>query len=380
MGQRKKEPGGGCRQLNSIFAEELSVMDRYFIPFTQVKNQPALIVDSMHPNGLVLSHWRGAPTPASVRGDTSADIVFNALHQHLPGLDCPAVTANHFDIDGFIGVWALLNPELALAHEAALREAARIGDFRELKEQNPASALALKLVCWINARELEHFYAPFGTVDMAENEVVASVPKFAYFLREFGAIVQDPEAARQVWEPEYQQVRQDYALIHSSRTHISTYPGIGLVVVRTPQPVHYYALFSCSAGYDMVLALYDGNRYELEYKYTTWIDLDSRPTLPRLALKPLVALLNQKETTGQRWTGEPVTDTGPILRLGGGKTLTKKERYANPTERPIWVSSIPAEELEPLICGYFREAYVGVQPKKYWSWAEVKKCSQRLSG
>jgi hypothetical protein len=352
-------------------------MDRYFIPFTQVKNQPALIVDSMHPNGLVLSHWRGAPTPAAVRGDTSADIVFNALHQQLPGLDCPAVTANHFDIDGFIGVWALLNPQLALAHEAVLREAARIGDFRELNWQKPESDLALKLVCWINAREIECFYPPFGTVDLEENEVVASLPKFAYFLHAFGAVLQDPEAARAVWEPEYHLVLADYRRIHSNQTQVSTFPDIGLVVIRTPQPVHYYALFSPTAGYDLVLAMYAGNRYELEYKYTTWIDLDSRPTLPRLPLKPLVSALNQLESSGHRWTGEQVTDTGPILRLGG-RDLSKKERYAHPTARPLPVSSIAPEILEPLICGYFGQAYAGIQAKKYWTWEEVKKLSQEI--
>ena len=81
-------------------------MSCYFIPFTQVKKQKAIIVDSMHPNGLVLSHWRGAPTPPTVRDDTSAGIVLNALHQQIVGVEWEAVTANHFDIDGFGGVWA----------------------------------------------------------------------------------------------------------------------------------------------------------------------------------------------------------------------------------------------------------------------------------
>lgn len=351
-------------------------MQRYYIPFTEVKQHPALVVDSMHPNGLVLSHWRGAPTPAAVRGDTSADIVFNALHRQIPGLEIAAVTANHFDIDGFIGVWTLLNPALALAHEAVLREAARIGDFRELDLQKPASDLALKLVCWINAQETARFYPPFGTVDLEENEVIASVDKFAYFLREFGPVLHEPERFRPVWEPEYHQVLQDYALIHSRQTQISTCPQIGLVVVRPPRPVHYYALFSPTAGYDMVLSQYAGNRYELEYKYTTWIDLDARPTLPRIALMPLAARLNQLEASGESWTADPITDTGPILRLGG-QHLTKKQRYAHPTQRPIPASTITPQALEMLICSYFQEAYAGISPKKYWSWQEVKKLSHQ---
>lgn len=354
-------------------------MERYYLPFTQVKRQPALIVDSMHANGLVLSHWRGAPTPAEVRGDTSADIVFNALHLQLPGLDCQAVTANHFDIDGFIGVWTLLHPELALSHENVLRQAARIGDFRELDLQQPGTESALKLVCWINAREKTLFYPPFGAGELMENEVLASVPKFRYFLQEFGGVLQHPEAFEEVWTPEYQQVLRDYRLVHGSQTQVKTYPALGLAVIRTPQPLHYYALFSRTVGLDMVLTIYEGHRYELEYKYTTWIDLDSRPTLPRVSLRPLIALLNEQETSGLKWTGEQVTDTGPVLRLGG-QYLSRTERYANPGERPVPTSSIAPEVLEASICTYFQQAYRGIEPKKYWSWAEIKKLSPPGNG
>ena len=46
-----------------------------------------------------------------------------------------------------------------------------------------------------------------------------------------------------------------------------------------------------------VLSIYDNNRYELEYKYTTWVDIVSRPTLPRIDLSPLANQLNQLEKT-----------------------------------------------------------------------------------
>ncbi|MDB5263205.1 MAG: hypothetical protein JWQ14_2488 [Adhaeribacter sp.] len=144
-------------------------MHRKFLPFTQVKHQKAIVVDSLHPNGLVLAHWRGAPTPAEVQGDTSADIVLNALRTPGFNLDFEYVTANHFDIDGFVGVWALLNPQLALAYEPVLRHMAVIGDFRELNLDHPAADQALQLVCWINAKEKELFYPPFGASKTAES-------------------------------------------------------------------------------------------------------------------------------------------------------------------------------------------------------------------
>jgi hypothetical protein len=351
-------------------------MTRKFIPFTQVKNQKAIIVDSMHPNGLILSHWRGAPTPAAVQGDTSADIVLNALKTPAINLDYEHVTANHFDVDGFVGVWALLQPDLALVYEPVLRQMALIGDFRELNLDNPVTDLALKLVCWINAREKEFFYPPFGASETEESEVVASVPKFDYFLREFEQVLLHPEKQEESWGPEYTTVIRDYKLMRGQTTKIKTYPGIGLIVVQTPEPVHYYALFSPTAGFDMVLAQYRGNRYELECKYTTWVDIASRPTLPRVALAPLANLLNQQETVNQRWTAEPITDTGPILRLGG-QHLTKQERYANPTDRPIYSSGLSPTYLEKTVVAYFTEAYRQVTPRQNWTWEEVKTWNKR---
>ena len=346
-------------------------MQRRFLPFTQVKHQEAIIVDSLHPNGLVLSHWRGAPTPAEVQDDTSGAIVLNALHTPGLNLNYDYVTTNHFDIDGFVGVWALLNPQLALAYEPVLRQMALIGDFRELNLDNPAADQALKLVCWINAKEKELFYPPFGAGETEETEVVASVPKFNFFLQEFEPVLQQPEIAQAVWEPEYTRVRQDYARIHSPATTLEKYPEIGLVCVQTPDPVHYYALFSVTAGYDMVLAQYHKNRYELEYKYTTWVDIYSRPTLPRVSLRPLAANLNKAETTGLSWTAENITDTGPIMRLAGNK-LSKMERYANPTERPIYTSSLPATNFKREVIAYFNAAYKNIKPKKNWTWERIK--------
>ncbi|MDQ2795109.1 MAG: hypothetical protein M3Y12_14040, partial [Bacteroidota bacterium] len=98
-------------------------MNRYFVPFAQLRQQPTILVDSVGLGAaLTLAHWRGATTPAPLHDDTSAGSALRALHHPAtPGLEARAVTANHFDIDGFIGVWSLLQPELALRHEELLR-------------------------------------------------------------------------------------------------------------------------------------------------------------------------------------------------------------------------------------------------------------------
>ncbi|MFC6225402.1 DUF6687 family protein [Hymenobacter artigasi] len=348
-------------------------MNRYFVPFAQLRQQPTIVVDSVGLGAvLTLAHWRGAATPPALRDDTSAGSALRALYEPTtPGLEAAAVTANHFDIDGFVGVWCLLNPELALQHDALLRMVAVLGDFREIDLAHLLADDALKLVCWLNAEEKARFYEPFGAPARRRREDEASAEKFDWFLPRFAEILQNPEAGRVAWQPEYDRVQQAAAIIRSNQTTRQEYPEIGLTVVRTPAPLPYYALFGPTAGCDIVLSQYEDNRYELEYKYTTWIDLASRPTLPRLPLAPLVARLNALEISGRTWAADGITDTGPLLRLTGRK-LSKAERYADPDGRPIYPSSIAPEVLEREVVAFFSEGYAGIEAKKYWTWPEVK--------
>ncbi len=349
---------------------------RYFVPFGQVRRQPTIVVDSTELGAaLTLAHWRGAATPFALRDDTSAGSCLRALRAPAtPGLAARAVTANHFDIDGFIGVWALLNPELALAHEELLRMVATLGDFREIDWQHPLADHALRLGCWLNAEEKARFYEPFGAPARRQREDEASAEKFGWFLPRFAEILTNLEAGRAAWQPEYDRVRQAVAALQGPLTRRTDYPAIGLTVVRTPEPVPYYALFGPTAGFDWVLSFYDGQRYELECKYTTWIDLASRPTLPRLSLAPLAARLNELEMSNYRWAADPLTDTGPLLRLAG-RRLSKAERYADPDGRPIYASSLAPGVVEAEVVAFLTKGYAGVQPKKYWTWAEVRAVS-----
>ena len=352
-------------------------MNRYFVPFAQLRQQPTVVVDSVGLGAvLTLAHWRGAATPVALRDDTSAGSVLRALREPAtPGPGAAAVTANHFDVDGLVGVWSWLNPELALRHEELLRLVAVLGDFREIDFAHPLADHALQLVCWLNAEEKARFYEPFGAPVRRRREDEASVEKFAWFLPHFAEVLQNPEAGRAAWQPEFGRVKQAAAAMQEAPTRRRNYSEIGLAVVETAAPGPYYALFGPTAGLDIVLSLYDGNRYELEYKYTTWIDLESRSTLPRLSLAPLVARLNALETSGRAWAADGITDTGPLLRLTGRK-LSKAERYADPDARPIYASSIAPEVLEREVVAFFREGYAGIQAKKYWTWAEVKAVGQ----
>jgi hypothetical protein len=335
-----------------------------FIPFAEIKNETAvIIVDGQHAQGFVLSHWRGANIHPDLAADTSADIVLNAIRNNCPELNFPFVTATHFDIDGFIGVWALYFPEKAMEHEAVLRATANLGDFRHFDPNTETGKTALKLCCWLNAMEKKEFYRPYGSDDELED----CVEKFNYFLPIFLAVLENTEAYKEDWAPEYERVLND---LKKEQT-VRTYPDLGLIVKETDTPLHYYALFSDTVDFDMVMSVYSENRYELEMKYSTWVDIISRPTLPRLKLSPLCEQLNAIEKSNLQWHCDKISDTGPILRLEKDN-LSKADRYANPYEREIYSSSISAVQFEQLCSAYLRSAYFGIVKKQSWTWQEMR--------
>lgn len=340
-----------------------------FLPFSEIKDYAGkvLAVDCHHPKAYPLSHWKGVVQPEHLKDDTSAGIVLNAIKQRIPELDFPYASNNHFDIDGFLGVWSLLNPELAIRHEALIRQMAQIGDFREYDPSLPESERAIQLVCWINSVEKIKFYAPFGE----SQEAKSCVEKYAFFLQHFESVLLNPSYYRKDWEQEFERVKGDYLTIKNLGHRIYD-TSLRMVIVTCPQPVHYYALYAHSEQADMVLSIYPQNRYELEYKYSTWVTTSLRQSYPRIDLAPLVAILNALETTGHEWTAESYKDTAPILRIKNQK-LTKEQRYNHPHAREIVGSSISEGIFLDTVSDYFQKAYIGLMPQQGGhSWAETK--------
>jgi hypothetical protein len=324
----------------------------------------------------------------SLRGDSSTDAVINCLiHQPTSLNDFEFVATNHFDVDSFFSVWCLMNPDQVLANQYLLRECARIGDFRELVLENETQHKALKLVCWLNSEEKRIFYRPFESkISVADGEEDGD-GKFDYFLPRFADVMTniDQEEVRKLYTDEYNRVLEEYKQLHSlqesSLGQDHHYANIGLSIVRAENPLHYYSLFSCSLGSDIVLAIYSSNRYELETKYTTFVDISSRPSLPRVETLALAKHLDELEqiftkstASSYSWLGNRMTDSGPLLRLEDPQhRLTKAERYGHPYERPIYSSQIPENVFVDTVISYYQHAYqsTNIKPKLDWTWTEI---------
>src|SRR5437016_4580777 len=104
---------------------------------------PKRSVDGTVDDAIHFSHWKGNQTPASVKADTSTEIVLNLVaspnrEELTQGIDL--VTNNHFDTDGVLSVWSVLNAERALPLRDKLIAAAEAGDFSELSSENGVRA------------------------------------------------------------------------------------------------------------------------------------------------------------------------------------------------------------------------------------------------
>src|SRR5881296_1828752 len=100
---------------------------------------PKLSVDGTVDNAIHFSHWKGNETPAQVKADTSTEIALNLAaapnrEELTRGIDL--VTNNHFDTDGVLSVWTVLNGERALELRDKLIPAAEAGDFSEFSTED----------------------------------------------------------------------------------------------------------------------------------------------------------------------------------------------------------------------------------------------------
>eukprot|EP01036_Dinobryon_divergens_P025016 gene25016-33525_t len=369
-----------------------------FVEFPGV-GKDVLAVDCVHPDAYQLTHhlkysMQKMTMNLLLRGDSSTDAVLNAiLSRDEKFSHCKYVTTNHFDIDSFLSVWCSLNLVRAIEFEIILREAAKIGDFRELSLTSPHKKekdIALRLVCWINSVESKMFYEPFESPISSTTGERDAKEKFDYFLPIFESILLDPFKSIYIgeyWE-EYSKVVSEYVKLQTPLAGISTKPSfhryrdIGLVVVHCLEPMHYYSLFSVS---------------------------DGRGCLPRVEMKALSRYLNKLENSSTsttsddsshflessgptriEWCCNSVTDSGPILRREDLlRKLTKAERYGHPFERQIYSSSIAPEMFTATVLSYFNFAYLTtpdyrdgvydapadrtgyIQPKIDWTWNEI---------
>ena len=288
-----------------------------FIPYTLAAVVPNIVVDgaAAATTVLTLSHWPGSGTPARLRADTSAEIVFNYLDTPSSLVDVEAATNNHFDEDGLIGIFALTEPSLAASQRTLLVDVAKAGDFGVYRSRT-AARIAFVLAAYSDRATSPlppaTFTGPYPDVTAKlYQQLLPVLPRFVTNVEEF----------RRFWEAEDHRLEQGEAVLDQQVVKIESHDDLDLAIVRVPADVpvpHAMALHSRTPHSRLIIV--HGDSVELQYRYEGWVQFASRPIAPRVDLASLAADLTGHKTAG-RWSFEGVDQITPRLSFDGQRSV-----------------------------------------------------------
>ncbi len=286
---------------------------------------PNVIVDGSPTRGtvLTLTHWPNIESPVALADDLSAQMAFHFLHAD-ESVDADAVSNNHVDQDGLVGVFALTDPEAALAREEFLTDVAAAGDFATYQSRQAARVSMIIAAFTDTDRSPLADTVPSDDDDRCGflyTELVGRLPE----------LCDHPERWRTLWAEEDERLSTHEADLESGRITIDEVPDLDLAIVtavdderlggghrfggRWADGLHPMAIHNattCLATLQVV-----GRRYLFTYRYESWVQLRSRRPRPRVDLGPLAAELSELEAGSAHWLFDGVADLTPSLHLVG---------------------------------------------------------------
>jgi hypothetical protein len=282
-----------------------------YVPYDELDGVPNVIVDgsAQADTVLTLSHWPGSPTPAALQDDLSAQIAFHYLDRPDSHVDVEVVSNNHVDQDGLAAMYALVAPDDAQLRREQLVDVARAGDFGTFTARDSAR------IAWTVA-------------ELAGGSGGAGYPELIERLPE---LLDHPERYRTYWADEDAHLAATEAGIADGTISIVDQPDLDLAVVTVParwqrRPSHRFTRIGTSVVHpsaihnatDQFTIVYQqGRRYELVYRYETWVQYTSRRPRARADLTPLAEALTADEPGDAMWAFDGVGDLEPVLQLNG---------------------------------------------------------------
>jgi hypothetical protein len=282
-----------------------------YLAYDELDGVPNVIVDgSAHADTLMtLSHWPKSPTPEVLRDDLSAQVAFHYLDHPELHVPATAVSNNHFDQDGLMSVFTLEDPDRAQARREQVIDVARAGDFGTYENRDSIR------ISWTIAR--------------LEEEAPNQDP-YARLLGRVTELLDHPERFFDYWAEEDAHLAASEEAIASGEVSIEEIVALDLAIVTVPEAwadrtVHRFTISLAQALHptainnatDRFRVLYvHGSRYELQYRYETWVRYMSRRPPGRVDLSTLADELNRLEPGGARWAFEGVDEIAPTLHLG----------------------------------------------------------------
>jgi len=324
-----------------------------FVPYTELDGEPNVIVDGAETVNtlLTLSHWPGSTVPTSLQADLSAEIALRYLEQPEHHVDAELVSNNHFDEDGLLGVFALTEPEAALALKELVVDVARAGDFGWSHTRH-AARVAFAVSALVDPK-----VSPLDAGVFSDDYPVMAARLYQELLPLVPQLLTDIDRFQDLWADEDAHLTASDALLDGGDVEIVEHPDLDLGVVPVPSAlrdkvVHRFTQERIARIHPMAvhnrtgmtrIAYVSDGQYEVHLRYETWVQLVSRPVLPRPELAPFAERLNELESGGGEWRFDGAGGITPRLALHGAdasnlepKQFTDELLTFLPTATPAW--------------------------------------------
>jgi hypothetical protein len=301
----------------------------HFAPYGDLRG-PSVVVDGAPTEGTVLclSHWPGIGGPPEFAADLSAEMAFAYLGAFDRHGAATAVSNNHFDQDGLVGLFALVAPEEARARHALLVEVARAGDFA-VTGSRAAARISMVLSAYADPER-----SPLP--DLPEEYDARTAVLYEELLVRLPDVCDRPERWRELWAAEDEILTASERAVASGSVVIEEVPDVDLAVVTVPdrspsggghrfggqwvEGLHPMAVHNATER-GAVLTV-RGRRYELGYRYESWVQFRTRVVRPRVDLVPLAERLTAAEEANGatvHWAAERVSALTPMLAPTAGQ-------------------------------------------------------------
>lgn len=297
---------------------------------------PKLSVDGTVGHSIHFSHWQGNETPPEVKADTSTEIALNLVGsprraELTEGIEL--VTNNHFDTDGVLSVWTVLNGERALELREQLVPAAEAGDFSEFR--NEAAVRASIVIQGSDQASSENKSGSPLARYLAGDEAVDEACAYDLVLPAVARVLTHTDEYEPLWRDAWEQIAAAMESFERGTSTVEEIAGGKLSIVtlasevfsangfnptRHAAPYTAISRYARGAIYLITTPVAGGWAYRLDYPYYSWAETLVRPKIERRDFTPLVSELNQLEgnRTGQwRLDASEMTSAVKFLNSAG---------------------------------------------------------------
>ncbi len=280
---------------------------------------PKLSVDGTVDNAIHFSHWNGNRTPRSVKADTSTEIALKVVaapnrDELTQGIEL--VTNNHFDTDGLLSVWAMVNGERALPLREKLIAAAEAGDFSELSS---VDGVRTSIVIQGSDSPIDKSGSPLAA-ELAGGPVTDEARSYVVTLRHVADVVANTDKYEHLWREQWQRIETALDSFAKGNSRVEEYTEVDLSLVTLAREVFgvngfdpsrdaapFTAISRHAQGTLFLIAteLNGGWAYRLDYPYYSWAETVVRPPVRRRDLTLLLERLNELETSATgKWQAD----------------------------------------------------------------------------